>query len=175
VILLTQILRPELDLWVEITEISEIVRQAELPTMSAWQSWFDAWLFALKPTASPIGRYEVSLLLTDDTTIQQLNAIYRHQDKSTDVLAFAAQETDIPAGAQTIYQTSPLPLGDLVISVETAQRQRHDDNYSLAQELAWLATHGLLHLLGWDHPDDDSLKIMLEKQLSLLKQIDSKP
>ncbi len=110
-------------------------------------------------------------MLTNDATIQQLNATYRHQNKATDVLAFAAQETEIP-GAQTIYQTTSLPLGDVVISVETAQRQRHNACYSLTQELAWLAAHGLLHLLGWDHPDDTALKIMLDKQQHLLQQID---
>ena len=168
---LTNSVTPEVELWVETTEIVTIASPSELPTALTWQTWFDAWLKELKPILSPIGCYEVSLLLTNDTTIQQLNATYRHQDKATDVLAFAAQETKLP-GAQAIYQTSPLPLGDVVISVETAQRQRHDANYSLTQELAWLATHGLLHLLGWDHPDDVSLKIMLEKQSSLLNQID---
>ncbi|MEM9977688.1 MAG: rRNA maturation RNase YbeY, partial [Cyanobacteria bacterium P01_D01_bin.2] len=54
---------------------------------------------------------------------------------------------------------------------ETAQRQRHDDDFSLTQELAWLAVHGLLHLLGWDHPDETSLKAMLDKQSHLLEQV----
>ncbi|NEQ54778.1 MAG: rRNA maturation RNase YbeY, partial [Leptolyngbya sp. SIO3F4] len=89
----------------------------------------------------------------------------------TDVLAFAAQEAEITGDHRIIYKTAPLPLGDIVISVETAQRQRHEVNSSLTKELAWLATHGLLHLLGWDHPDDISLEIMLEKQANLLKQI----
>ncbi|ESA35411.1 upf0054 family [Leptolyngbya sp. Heron Island J] len=168
---LTQNPTPEVELWVETREDVELTHKAELPTVSTWQTWFKIWLSELKPTSSPIGRYEVNLLLTDDVTIRQLNATYRHQDKATDVLAFAAQETEIP-GAQTIYQTAPLPLGDVVISVETAQRQRHDAHYSLTQELAWLAAHGLLHLLGWDHPDDIALKIMLEQQQQLLRQID---
>nr|WP_326520755.1 rRNA maturation RNase YbeY [Leptothoe spongobia] len=162
--------RPEIELWVETTELLQIAAPSELPTTLTWQTWFSTWLIDLHPTTSPIGQYEASLLLTDDTTIQQLNATYRHQDKATDVLAFAAQETKMP-GVQTIYASSPVPLGDVIISVETAQRQRHDANYSLTQELAWLATHGLLHLLGWDHPDDVSLKLMLEKQIRLLKRI----
>ncbi|EKV01413.1 metalloprotein, YbeY/UPF0054 family [Leptolyngbya sp. PCC 7375] len=166
---LTQTLVPEVELWVEATEL--LPQQSDLPPTSAWQTWFNIWLRELAPTASPIGRYEINLLLTNDVTIQELNATYRHQDTPTDVLAFAAQETKIP-GAQTIYQTSPIPLGDLIISVETAQRQRHNDNYSLIQELTWLAAHGLLHLLGWDHPDDAALQNMLEKQHSLLKCID---
>ncbi|MEM9265534.1 MAG: rRNA maturation RNase YbeY [Cyanobacteria bacterium P01_F01_bin.13] len=161
---------PELDLWVETTESIAVSLGDLLPTNSIWETWFKAWLTELKPSSSPIGRYEVSLLLTDDATIQHLNAQYRHQDKATDVLAFAAQETAIP-GSQLLYQTSPLPLGDVVISVEIAQRQRHAANYSLTQELAWLAAHGLLHLLGWDHPDDTSLKTMLEKQHSLLQKV----
>lgn len=162
---------PALEIWVETAgSLPETVGD-ELPTLVTWQTWFSAWLTAIAPTASPINHYEVSLLLTDDATIQQLNATYRHQDKPTDVLAFATQETDIP-GSGVMYQTAPLPLGDVVISVETAQRQRHGANYSLTQELAWLATHGLLHLLGWDHPDDTSLNSMLDKQRGLLKQID---
>ncbi len=168
---MTYLSSPKLELWLDATAAQGIVQQSELPTISTWQSWFDIWLRVINPTVSPIGCYEVSLVLTDDATIQQLNATYRHQDKVTDVLAFAAQETEIP-GAQVIYRMSPLPLGDVIISVETAQRQRHDDNYSLLQELAWLAAHGLLHLLGWEHPNDESLKIMLEKQRCLLKQIE---
>ncbi|MBT9310737.1 rRNA maturation RNase YbeY [Leptothoe kymatousa] len=154
---------PDVNLWVETSAIETI----DLPTSASWETWFSRWLRELKPTASPINQYEVSLLLTNDATIQQLNSTYRHQDKATDVLAFAAQETHMP-GAQVIYQTVPMPLGDLIISVETAQRQRHDAAYSLTQELTWLAAHGLLHLLGWDHPDDASLKNMLDKQTDLL-------
>ena len=161
---------PEVELWVEPTEAMAAALGVVLPTPQTWLTWFRTWLTALQPTVSPINRYEVSLLLTDDATIQQLNSQYRAYDQPTDVLAFAAQETVIP-GADTIYQTSPLPLGDVIISVETAQRQRHDVNYSLIQELAWLAAHGLLHLLGWDHPDDASLKIMLEKQHNLLRHV----
>ena len=160
---------PEVELWVETTELAD-AQPSQLPATLTWQHWFSVWLKELQPTLSPIARYEVSLLLTDDRNIQQLNATYRHQDRATDVLAFAAQETQLP-GAETIYQLSPLPLGDVVISVETAQRQRHNDSYSLTQELAWLAAHGLLHLLGWDHPDDAALENMLVKQHRLLQRI----
>lgn len=63
----------------------------------------------------------------------------------------------------------PLYLGDMIISVETARRQAQQQNHSLTLELAWLAAHGLLHLLGWDHPDDISLHEMLNRQETLLK------
>ena len=62
----------------------------------------------------------------------------------------------------------PLELGDIVISLETAARQAPDHDHSLPEELLFLATHGLLHLLGWDHPDDTSLAAMLRKQEELL-------
>ena len=61
-----------------------------------------------------------------------------------------------------------LELGDIVISLETAARQAPDHGHSLPAELLFLATHGLLHLLGWDHPDDASLAAMLRKQEELL-------
>lgn len=160
----------DVDLWVETRAIEGLIQPSELPARLTWQTWFTAWLQELNPTLSPINQYEVSLLLTNDTHIQALNSTYRQQDKATDVLAFAAQETAIPSST-AIYQSVPLPLGDVIISVETAQRQRHDAAYSLTQELAWLSTHGLLHLLGWDHPDDFSLQKMLDQQLHLLGRI----
>jgi probable rRNA maturation factor len=64
-----------------------------------------------------------------------------------------------------------LYLGDIVISVETAYRQAQQQGHSLQTELAWLATHGLLHLLGWDHPDEESLQGMLYQQETLLKLV----
>jgi rRNA maturation RNase YbeY len=83
------------------------------------------------------------------------------------VLSFAALETDLP-GAETLHQYQPLYLGDIIISVETAARQAQAAQHSLEQEIAWLTAHGLLHLLGWDHPDEASLVQMLEKQTQLL-------
>jgi probable rRNA maturation factor len=63
----------------------------------------------------------------------------------------------------------PLYLGDIIISVETAQKQAQ--GHSLAQELAWLAAHALLHFLGWDHPTEAELLTMLQKQSELLQQV----
>jgi len=133
-----------------------------------WQNWFERWLEDL-PDLPPAPAYELSLRLTDDAEIQDLNAHYRHQDKPTDVLAFAALEVDFPQPVQ--MQSSPLYLGDIVISVDTASRQAQQQKHTLQAELAWLATHGLLHLLGWDHPDENSLVRMLNQQALLLQSI----
>jgi probable rRNA maturation factor len=135
-----------------------------------WDRWFQAWLEVLEPDQSPIESYELSLRLTGDREMQQLNHQYRQQDKPTDVLAFAALESAYPQ-PQELQSTLPLYLGDIVISVGTAQRQAEEQKHSLDVELAWLAAHGLLHLLGWDHPDEDSLNRMLKQQQVLLEII----
>jgi len=88
--------------------------------------------------------YEVSLRLVDDAQIHALNRGYRKKDRPTDVLAFAQREG--PAGA-----IHPGLLGDIVISIDTARRQARRGLYA---ELLHLASHGLCHLLGYDHRTD---------------------
>jgi probable rRNA maturation factor len=134
-----------------------------------WEAWFSDWLNLLQPNLSANQSYELSLRLTDDAEIQSFNAQYRHKDQPTDVLAFAALEVDLPL--LNVKTPEPLYLGDIVISVETAQAQAQQQGHSLRQELAWLAAHALLHLLGWDHPDEESLLKMLQQQEALLQTI----
>jgi probable rRNA maturation factor len=87
---------------------------------------------------------EVSFLLTDDERVHQLNKIYRHKDRPTDVLAFAMREGDFAALAGAI-------LGDVVVSVPTARKQADERGIPVLEEVTMLLAHGLLHLLGWDH------------------------
>jgi len=131
-----------------------------------WVKWMQTWLNSLSITTELSKDCELSLRLTGDRQIQTLNYQYRFLDKYTDVLAFAATEADI-----TIPQDlgEPLYLGDIVISLDTALRQAKEQKHSLIVELAWLSSHGLLHLLGWDHPNNDSLQQMLDKQFELIK------
>lgn len=136
---------------------------------SLWERWFQQWLEQLQPDLSPLQAYELSLRLTGDREMQTLNAQYRQQDKPTDVLAFAALEADYPEPIEA--DDEPLYLGDIVISVDTAQQQAIAQGHSLQTELAWLASHGLLHLLGWDHPDEASLMAMLAQQKALLHTV----
>lgn len=138
---------------------------------STWESWFYQWLEILQPALSPIAAYELTLRLTDDTEIQQLNAQYRQKNQPTDVLAFAALEVDSPQLPSEFQLSVPLYLGDVVISVDTAQRQAQQQGHPLQTELAWLAAHGLLHLLGWDHPDEARLVGMLNQQETLLQSV----
>ncbi|MCY7385411.1 MAG: rRNA maturation RNase YbeY [Microcoleus sp. CAN_BIN18] len=135
-----------------------------------WENWFSVWLENQEADVPVAPGYEVSLRLTADPDIQALNAQYRQQDRSTDVLAFAALEVDCPQ-LEEMQSSEPLYLGDIIISIDTAQRQAQQQGHPLKTELAWLASHGFLHLLGWDHPDEDSLTQMLDRQETLLRAI----
>lgn len=135
-----------------------------------WENWFQEWLEILNDYLPTAPSYEVSLRLTTDTEIQTLNSQYREQDKPTDVLAFASLEANLPQ-SEEMLASMPLYLGDIIVSVDTAQRQAQQQEHSLSTELAWLTAHGLLHLLGWDHPDEESLMEMLQQQVILLEKI----
>ena len=127
------------------------------------------WLLALQPDLAPRQRsraYSLGVTVTDDTRMAGLNRTWRHGHGATDVLAFASGQ-DGPWLAPEPGE--PLELGDIVIAWETAERQAVASGWSLHQELVWLLSHGLLHLLGWDHPDDASLAAMLERQILLLE------
>jgi probable rRNA maturation factor len=143
--------------------------EADLLMEETWQTWFQTWLETLRPTLSPCQRYELSLRLADDAEVRRLNQHYRRFDQPTDVLAFASLEIDAPQSE--MWLDLPLYLGDIVVSVETADRQAAEHGHDLRTELAWLAAHGLLHLLGWDHPDSERLQEMLEQQMLLLGRI----
>ncbi len=133
-----------------------------------WSDWFQTWLEEMHPNVPPGNNYELSLRLTSDREIETFNAQYRHKDQATDVLAFAALESEVP---QPEDLDEPLYLGDIIISLDTANQQAQERQHSLIEEIAWLATHGFLHILGWDHPDDMSLEKMLAKQGELMKII----
>ncbi|MEA5468269.1 rRNA maturation RNase YbeY [Spirulina sp. 06S082] len=133
-----------------------------------WQTWFQQWSQTMAVEMPIAETWEVGLRLSGDREIQNLNASYRQKDYPTDVLAFAAlEEADFPNIAE--LETEPLYLGDIIISVETASRQARSQGHSLQIELAWLASHGFLHLLGWDHPDEENLLKMLAQQRVLLQ------
>lgn len=104
---------------------------------------------------------EVSVVLADDPYIRELNRDYRGKDQATDVLSFALNEGDEP---DIIDGPEELLLGDIIISLETAERQAGDFGHTLERELAYLTVHGMLHLLGFDHEDE------LERQTMRLEE-----
>lgn len=93
----------------------------------------------------PASAFALDVSWTDDGQIQTINRDYRSKDKPTDVLSFPFWE------GESLFEGEELPLGDLIISLETAVRQASELKHSLQHELAFLAIHGTLHLLGFDH------------------------
>lgn len=156
-----------------------------LEAEACWQALLADWLARLTPELAPrlqAPAYSVGLSLVDDAEIAALNADWRGKAGPTDVLAFAAQDEGLddappmpmPSGLEgddLDDAGEPLELGDIVISVETAARQAREHGHDLTRELLFLASHGLLHLLGWDHPDEDSLAAMLARQEALLAAV----
>lgn len=108
----------------------------------------------------------VSVLFCDDAQIQSLNRQWRGLDKSTDVLSFAFDEADAPPIVME-DDDFEMPLGDIVISVPTAQGQSHGNGWSTVDELTFLFAHGLSHLLGHDHaePEESAVMATLEREL----------
>ena len=105
----------------------------------------------------------MGLQFTDDSTIAALNSSWRCKPETTDVLSFAVFDENIyMSGCQFIE------LGDIVVSVTRAEQQAQQQNHSLLHELRWLVSHGLLHLLGWDHPTAEKLNEMISCQEQLL-------
>ncbi|MFM7086546.1 MAG: rRNA maturation RNase YbeY [Cyanobium sp.] len=135
-----------------------------------WDDLISCWLEDLAdelPLRLQAKAYCLGLQLVSDAEIARLNAEWRHQEGPTDVLAFAAQDEP----EETLFDLFDLELGDIVISLETAARQAEEHGHTLERELLFLASHGLLHTLGWDHPDADSLAAMLARQEALLQLV----
>ncbi len=106
----------------------------------------------------------LGLEFTDDLTIKKLNSKWRNKAEKTDVLSFPAIESDIFLPSNKLVE-----LGDIIVSLPTAVQQAKEHNHDLQRELRWLVSHGLLHLLGWDHPNSKSLEQMLDLQEHLLQ------
>ncbi len=112
---------------------------------------------------------EVSVTFVDDLMIQDLNNTYRGINQATDVLSFAFDEET--EGAQAVAITDPEIhlLGDIIISIERATSQAAEYGHSLKRELAFLCVHGMLHLLGYDHQEENDTREMrkLEEEILL--------
>ena len=106
---------------------------------------------------------EVSCVLVDDERIHEINREYRHIDRSTDVISFAMEDND-----QFYVEGMPRTLGDIFISVDHAKKQAEEYGRSLRREMCFLFTHGILHLLGYDHMTDEQEKEMFGLQDEIL-------
>jgi len=122
---------------------------------------------------------EVSVVVTGDEEIRTLNREYRGIDAPTDVLSFPLEEWEegpagppaAGAGAGANEGPPELPLGDVVISIERARQQAEEYGHSFWRELGFLAVHGVLHLLGYDHQSERERKVMREREEAILGEL----
>lgn len=123
-----------------------------------------------------LARGQLDVTVTGDEEVRGLNREYRGVDRSTDVLSFpqfeAGELARLAAGAEGAEGPDgpPLLLGDVVISLPTARRQAQEYGHSLEREVAFLAVHGALHVLGWDHETPEEERRMMDETESVLAE-----
>ena len=120
---------------------------------------------------------QVSIVLTDNEGIREINAAYRNQDRETDVLSFPNVDFDregffeIDEDREADYfdpETGELLLGDIMISVDRVYEQAESYGHSVRREFAFLVAHSMLHLCGYDHIEESERTVMEQKQEAIL-------
>lgn len=123
---------------------------------------------------------EVSLTIVDDETIKEINKEQRDIDRATDVLSFPMLEYDSPSDfdfleAESIDWVNPdtgeITLGDIVISIDHCKAQAEEYGHSVTREYAFLITHSMLHLFGYDHMEDEEREVMEDRQRTILEEL----
>lgn len=140
--------------WKEIGAVRALVRRA---ARAAWKKG-NAGDFKI-----PVKDVEISVVLTDDENVRILNRDYRHLDRPTNVLSFAALDAD---DGEPL--TEPLLLGDIAVAWETTAREAAEAGISVEDHLFHLIVHGVLHLIGYDHIDDADAEIMEALEIEIL-------
>ena len=121
---------------------------------------------------------EVNLLLTDDEAIREMNREHRHIDRATDVLSFPMLEYETPGDLSGIEEsanafdpeTGELMLGDIVISKDRVIAQAEEYGHSVRREYAFLIAHSMLHLLGYDHMEEEERRLMEDGQRKIMEK-----
>ncbi len=117
------------------------------------------------------GDYDLGILLTDNTSIQEYNRAYRHQDKPTDILSFP-YHTDLKAGDPIIVNDpEDKNLGDIIISLEYVHKDAPEWEQTFEQRMRVLLVHGICHLRGYDHIEDEDYMVMHKEEDRLLTML----
>ena len=140
-----------------------------------WENTFLRWINILLNEFKPflpnnlLNKKSVSLSfeIVDDQKISDLNQIWLNKLGPTDVLSFPILSKE----DSVYYDLNSAEFGDIFISLEMALKQSIEYNNSVEKEVIWLASHGLLHLLGWDHQDQNQLENMLKIQEYLISRL----
>lgn len=114
-------------------------------------------------------KYEVSISFVYNEQIRNLNKNYRNIDKETDVLSFPMIDFNNKFNSNEMEHMEL--LGDIVISIDKVKSQANEFNHSIIREICFLVVHSMLHLLGYDHEEEEERKIMFNKQKSILEEV----
>lgn len=124
--------------------------------------------------------YELSIIITDNNEIREINKQFRGIDKETDVLSFPmldfdegyCEDGEVEVDIEDINpESGAVVLGDMIISLEKAKEQSIEYGHSFERELAFLVVHSMLHLLGYDHEEEEDRIIMRQKEEDILNNI----
>lgn len=137
--------------------------EEEIPEIDLLQKYME---FAVKELNIEKGIFNIIFVSNDE--IHEINREYRHTDRVTDVISFALEDNE-----DIVYEDFRL-LGDIYIAIDVAYTQAIEYNHSRQREVCFLATHGLLHLLGYDHMNEEEEKEMFAKQEELLDAFEIK-
>ena len=122
---------------------------------------------AVERVDDSVANAELAIMLTDDSGIRTLNSNWRGIDQPTNVLSFPALQPPAPQKAGA----APRMLGDIAIAYETMRREADQDGKPFDHHLSHLAVHGFLHLIGYDHTNDDDAEAMEALETEILAQL----
>ena len=129
-----------------------------------WLTQIDELLTFAKKQENIEEEAELSVTFVDKDEIQEINKMYRDKDKVTDVISFALEEDE----PEITGLDMPRVLGDIIICTDVAKEQADNYGHSFERELGFLALHGFLHLLGYDHMNEQDEKEMFGRQEQIL-------
>lgn len=145
----------------KMSNIYEIFNETELDLTNEMDKLYKLLEFTLK--REKLENVEFNVIFVDNDTIHEINRAYRGVDRVTDVISFALEDN------KTIELDHRI-LGDIYICIPRAEEQAREYGHSFLRELCFLTIHGLLHLLGYDHMEQDEEKIMFQKQEDILNE-----
>ncbi len=154
--------KPQIDIsvqdpeWESMGDIEEIINLSAQTTL----------LHAIIPKPAAGREFEVSIVLANDDLVQILNKEYRDKDKPTNVLTFASLDAEEPPPTEGV-----LNLGDVILSFQTIERECQEQGKFLLDHVKHLTVHGVLHLLGYDHEDDDEATDMETLEIRILEKL----
>jgi probable rRNA maturation factor len=134
------------------------------------RSWFEAVARDVLKAEAVAPPFEVSIILTDQETVHQMNRKYRNVDAPTDVISFYTEDLSPGAGQFVLPDDGVRRLGDVVISFPQAVEQALEQKHSVEKELTLLIIHGVLHLLGYDHEAPEDATRMRGREAVLMEQ-----